>query len=89
MDWKSSQLIFAPDIAVDVLLPDDLAVEVHRKALQYIAAGSEEVWQLDYENGEILVQTEAGIRLLRGEQLLESPLLPGFSVSVNTLLATP
>jgi Uma2 family endonuclease len=88
-DWKKSPLPFAPDIAVEVLSPSERAAEVHRKALEYLAAGSQEVWQIDFENGSIFVQTDAGIRLLRGENTLETPLLPGFSVTVNTLLATP
>jgi Uma2 family endonuclease len=88
-DWDKSPLPFSPDIAVEVLSPSEGVTDVHRKALQYLAAGTQEVWQLDYENGEIFVQTDSGIRLLRGEDALESPLLPGFSVSVNTLLAKP
>jgi Uma2 family endonuclease len=89
IDWNRTPLPFAPDIAVEVLSPSESAIDVHRKALQYLAAGSVEVWQLDHENGEISVQTNTGIRLLRGEDLLESPLLPGFSIPVNILPATP
>lgn len=87
LDRKKIPIPFAPDIAVEVLSPSESAVEVHRKALQYLAAGSQEVWQLDQENGEIFVQTNSGIRLLRGEEVLETPLLPGFAVAVNVLLA--
>jgi Uma2 family endonuclease len=88
-DWKKAPLPFAPDIAVEVLSPSERVADVHRKALQYLAAGAQEVWQFDFENGEIFIQTNTGIRLLRGEDPLETPLLPGFSVTVNTLLATP
>ncbi len=87
VDRKKIPMPFAPDIAVEVLSPSESAVEVHRKALEYLAAGSQEVWQLDHENGEIFVQTNAGIRLLRGEAALETPLLPGFSATVSGLLA--
>jgi Uma2 family endonuclease len=45
-----------------VLSPSETVVEVHRKALEYLAGGSQEVWQLDHENGEVFVQTDAGIR---------------------------
>lgn len=87
LDRKKIPIPIAPDIAVEVLSPSESSVEVHRKALQYLAAGSQEVWQLDQENGEIFVQTNSGIRLLRGEEALEAPLLPDFSVTVNVLLA--
>lgn len=87
IDRQKIPLPFAPDIAVEVLSPSESAVAVHRKALEYLVAGSQEVWQLDHENGEIFVQTNAGIRLLRGETVLETPLLPGFSATVSALLA--
>ena len=87
VDRKKIPVPFAPDIAVEVLSPSESAVDVHRKALEYLTAGSQEVWQLDHENGEVFVQTNSGIRLLRGEDILESPLLPGFSAAVSGLLA--
>ena len=88
LDRKRVPLPFAPDIAVEVLSPSENVVEVHRKALEYLAGGSHEVWQLDHENGEVFVQTHSGIRLLRGnEAVLDSPLLPGFSVALAKLLA--
>ena len=88
IDRKKVPVPFAPDIAVEVLSPSETVVEVRRKALEYLAGGSREVWQLDHENREIFVQTDSGIRLLRGSTaVLESPLLPGFSASVTALLA--
>jgi Uma2 family endonuclease len=78
----------APDIAVEVLSRSESAVEVHRKALEYLSGGSQEVWQFDHENGEVFVQTNSGVRLLRGEgTVLDSPLLFGFSAPIATLLA--
>ena len=87
LDFNNIPLPFAPDIAVNVLSPSKSAINVHRKALEYRSAGSQEVWQLDYENGEILVKTHSGIRLLCAPQTLQSPLLPGFSATLDTLLA--
>ena len=77
---------FAPDIAVEVLSPSEAAVKVNRKIHQYLDAGSREVWLFDAENGDVFVHSASGIRLLQGKHLLESPLLPGFSVPVAELL---
>ena len=77
---------FPPDIAVEVISPSELAIQVNRKALDYLRAGSQEVWLLDPENGEIFVQKDSGMRLLRGSEVLDSPLLPGFAVTVVELL---
>jgi Uma2 family endonuclease len=85
-DLNEIPVPFAPDIAVEVLSPSDGAIDVNRKALEYLAAGSQEVWLLDNANGEIFVQTPDGIRLLRGNAALTSPLLPGFAAAVSDLL---
>jgi len=78
---------FAPDIAVEVLSPSEGAIDVHRKVLDYMAAGSREVWILDHVNGEVFVHTAGGIRLLLGNDVLESPLLTCFAAPVRDLLA--
>jgi Uma2 family endonuclease len=87
IDPRKVPIPFAPDIAVEVLSPSEIAMDVNRKIREYLAAGSTEVWILDYDNGEVFVHTKAGIRLLAGNDALESPLLPGFAVPVSDLLA--
>ncbi len=77
---------FAPDIAVEVLSPSESAVNVRRRVRDYLRAGGQEVWLLDHANGEVLVHTSAGIRVLQGTDVLESPLLPGFSAAVADLV---
>jgi Uma2 family endonuclease len=86
IDLRTIPIPFPPDIALEVISPSELAVNVNRKALDYLRAGTQEVWLLDPENGEIFVQTDTGMRLLRGTEALDSPLLPGFSVPVTELL---
>lgn len=87
VDRKKIPLPLAPDIAVEVLSPSETAFDVNRKVLGYLAGGSQEVWVLDHENIEIFIQTSVGITLLRGDAVLESPLLPGFSAPVSAVLA--
>lgn len=89
-EWRKLDLIliplpFAPTIAV--LSPSDQIGDLNRKIHDYLGAGSEEVWLLDHVNGEVHVRTKAGIRLLQGSDVLDSHLLPGFSVNVADLLA--
>jgi Uma2 family endonuclease len=87
IDLKKVPIPFSPEIAVEVLSPSQIAIDVNRKIRDYLGAGSAEVWILDHENAEVFVHTKAGIRLLVGNDTLESPLLPGFAASVNDLLA--
>ena len=77
----------APAIAVEVLSPSEHIVDVSRRVREYLGAGSKEVWPIDHANGELLVRTNAGIRLLQGSDLLDSPLPPGFVVNVAGLLS--
>jgi Uma2 family endonuclease len=77
---------FAPDIAVEVLSASESAVNVRRRIREYLHAGGREVWLLDHQNGEILVHTSDGIRLLQESDVLDSPLLPGFTVAVADLV---
>lgn len=78
---------FAPDIAIEILSPSERAVEVNRKVLDYLAAGSREVWLFDRDNAEAFVHTEEGVRLVRGNQVLETALLAGFQLSLADLFA--
>lgn len=87
IDEDKIPIPFAPDIAVEVLSPSESAIEVRRKVREYLRGGAREVWVLDHANGEVLVETGAGIRVLQGADVLESPLLPGFSAPVSELIA--
>jgi len=78
----------APDIAVEVLSPAEIAIEVNRKTREYLAAGAQEVWLVDHENAEVFIHTPAGIRLLQGDDVLTTRLLPGFSLPLANLLET-
>jgi Uma2 family endonuclease len=79
----------APDIAVEILSPSESAVDIRRKVRDYLRAGSSEVWLVDHSNGEVQLHTAAGIRVLQATDVLESPLLPAFSVAVASLVAPP
>jgi len=87
IDRKKVPVALAPDIAIEVLSPSESAINVRRKVLDYLRAGSREVWLLDHSNAEILVNNTTGIHVLQGTDALESPLLPGFSVSVAEVLS--
>ena len=87
LDLRAVPVPFAPDIAVEVFSPSEHVVDVNRKVKDYLKAGSQEVWLLDTENIELHIRTHTAIRLLLGKDSLQSPLLPGFTVSVETLLS--
>jgi Uma2 family endonuclease len=87
LDMDTIPVPFVPTIAVEVLSPSEIAIEVTRKIRDYLSSGSKEVWLLDHANGEVHVRTSDGIRLLQGSDMLDTPLMPGFAVNVAGLLA--
>jgi Uma2 family endonuclease len=87
LDLKTVPVPTAPDIAVEVYSPSEYVIDATRKVREYLNSGSQEVWLLDSENLELQVRTKAGIRILDAGDVLETPLLPGFSAGVSMLLA--
>jgi len=76
----------APDLAVEVVSPNDTASEIEQRISDYFGAGCQRVWVFHPEHQEVYIHGLAGVSRRRGEELLEdSELLPGFSVRVSSL----
>jgi Uma2 family endonuclease len=78
----------APDLAVEVLSPNDTVSAVRRKIRQYFAAGAQSVWVVYPETREVEIWCEAARPqvVLQETDLLEAPdLLPGFSLRVGAI----
>jgi Uma2 family endonuclease len=78
----------APEIAIEVVSPTDTVGGIRKKIKAYLGHGAVSVW-IFYEEGSIAVHTATGVRELTGDQPLEDPLLPGFSVPVSKFFAQP
>jgi Uma2 family endonuclease len=78
---------FAPDLAVEILSPDDNAARLQRKIAKYLAAGTSVVWVLDPDSVTVNVYQKPGVfRTLTADDLIDAPeLLPGFSIPVRAL----
>lgn len=78
----------APDLAVEVLSPNDSMSAMDRKVRQYLDAGCRAVWVVDPEVREVMVYRVGSnlIERLREQDTLTEPgLLPGFSLRVSDL----
>jgi Uma2 family endonuclease len=78
-----------PDIAVEVLSPNETPRSIHRKLHQYFDAGVKEVWLVYPETLDLELWT--GPRLpeieFAGNATLVSALLPGFELPLETLFS--
>ncbi len=75
----------APDLAVEVLSPDDRASEVEEKVGEYLAAGARAVWVFNPKTRGATVHLPGGeARRLGPEDVLDGgEVLPGFSIRVG------
>jgi Uma2 family endonuclease len=82
-------ILVVPDIAIEILSPSETPRLVHRKLKQYFQAGVKEVWLIDPEDrtGEIWTGPSLPQHELTASDSIESPLLPGFSVTLQELFA--
>jgi Uma2 family endonuclease len=78
---------FGPDLAVEILSPEDNAARLQRKIGRYLTAGTSIVWVLDPEAVTINVYRKTGtFRTLGADDSIDAPeLLPGFSIQVRAL----
>src|SRR6185437_11456806 len=76
---------FPPDLAIEIISDSETASYSETKVAEYIESGVLEIWQIYAKQRLVRVRTPDFIHDLRGEDLLESPLLPGFSVPVTAI----
>jgi Uma2 family endonuclease len=77
----------APDLAVEVLSPDDTAGELQERLDDYFAAGTRAVWVIDPDRRTVAMHSSTGpTRRLREPDTLDgADVLPGFAMPVRTL----
>ena len=77
----------APNLAVEVLSPDDRAAEVLEKVAAWLSAGVELAWVVDPERCEVRVHRANGtIAVLTSQDALSGEtVLPGFSCAVTEI----
>jgi Uma2 family endonuclease len=77
----------APDLAAEVLSPNDEAGEINEKIEEYLAAGIPLVWIIDPENEIVFIHRKDGsvTKLHKNDDLSGEDILPGFSCNVAEL----
>ena len=79
---------FAPDLAVEVLSPDDRAAEVSEKIVDWLKAGTQLVWIIDPDRRQARVHRANGTVLVVNESdsFDGEDVLPGFSCTLAEVL---
>jgi len=79
---------FAPDLAIEILSPDDRSLEIGEKVADYLRGGTRLVWVVDPATGTVSVRRpgQPPELLDRSGRLDGGEVLAGFSCSVQELL---
>jgi Uma2 family endonuclease len=74
----------APDLAVEVISPDDRYKDVERKAKDYVDGGAQLVWVVDLRKRTVTVHrpNSKPLILSEGEELDGAQVVPGFRCAV-------
>jgi Uma2 family endonuclease len=78
---------FAPDLAVEVVSPNDFWQKVNRKVHEYFAAGVRQVWLVSTDEREVSIYdspTQITV-LTENDELSSEALLPGFRCRVSDI----
>jgi Uma2 family endonuclease len=78
---------FAPDVAVEILSPGWRRAYLEHKVVVYLAGGSQLVIIVDPAEREVRLHDARGERAVRGDEAIEHPALPGFSLALPALFA--
>jgi Uma2 family endonuclease len=81
----------APDLAVEIISPNDLWEKVTSKMQEYFAAGVRQVWLISPEHRIVIIHhspTQTTI-LTEADELVSEDLLPGFRCRVSELFQPP
>lgn len=78
----------APDLAIEILSPNDRATEVEDKVNQWLTTGAVPVWTIDFKRRAIAINM-AGAQpkvFMESDSVDGGELLPGFRARVQDLL---
>jgi Uma2 family endonuclease len=73
-----------PPLAIEVVAPSDLEIHLRRKINAYRQNGAERVWVVYPDCRSVIIYSRDSMQELKGDQIIEDPLLPGFSAPVST-----
>jgi Uma2 family endonuclease len=87
---KQGSIPQMPDLAVEIMSPDDGLKEVRAKALYYLANGTQLVLILDPAKRLVIRLTPDDEHILLADDTLDcAPVLAGFTIRVNEIFADP
>lgn len=89
-DWRDKPFVLVPDLAVEVVSPNDRYTDLNAKVQAYLRDGVRLVWVIDPQTRSATVYTGDAIQLLsETDTITGGAVLPEFTVSLGDLLPDP
>jgi len=87
-DWGQKPFLLVPDIAVEIISPNDLYGDVDDKVKGYLDDGVRNVWVINPRRKNVTIYRPGRFEILTGEDTLRGgEILPGFSLALAELFA--
>lgn len=82
-------LVGAPDLAVEIISPNQSSEDLQEKVDNYLEAGTKTVWVVSLRRHSAMVfHRDGSVRRVAGAQLMDAPdVLPGAGIAVDSLFA--
>jgi Uma2 family endonuclease len=89
--FEHGHIRIAPDLAIEVVSPNDIFYDVQEKVEEYLEAGVRLVWVIDPENRLITVHRADGstTKLREQDELAGEDVLPGFRCRAGEIFPSP
>lgn len=87
LDPEKTYVQGAPELAIEVVSPNESAAHLRIKTDAYLANGSHSVWIVFPEVRSVMIYTRDSIHELKAGQPITAPLLPSFSSPVSAFFA--
>lgn len=81
----------APDLAVEIISPNDIYSEVEDKIYEYFEAGVKQVWLISSEHKTVTIYnspTQISV-LIESDELTSEELFPGFKLKLKEIFKSP
>jgi Uma2 family endonuclease len=73
----------APELAIEVVSPNDKVIHLKSKVDIHLQGGSKTVWVVFPDSRSVMIHSRDSVRELKGDQTIEDPLLPGFVAPIS------
>jgi Uma2 family endonuclease len=85
LDIKKVPVPGAPDVAVEIISPSERSFDSQQKVEAYLRHGTREVWQVYPKSKSVVIYRGGTAAMLGPGEQITTPLLPGFSIAVQSL----